>query len=89
MFHAQIIDCIKQAKNSKQGFFSQNTLMSNDPEEGFISAGKCVSWFCVCFFKENAKFKYAGSQLFAQETINLSTNDNPTMKDDNCFIPIN
>lgn len=58
----------------------------SDPKERFISIDK---WVWGGFgFKENPNLRYADPQLFAQEAINLSTNDNITMKD-NSFIPLN
>lgn len=49
------------------------------------SIDKCV--FLV--FKENPNLRSADPQLFAQEAINLSINDNTALKDNNCFIPFN
>ena len=40
-------------------------------------------------FKENSNVRCADPQLFAQEAIHLSTNDNTTVKDPNRFIPSN
>ena len=73
-------------KNSKYGVFSCTLILwslSNDPEEGFISVD---NFFCL---KENPNLRYTDPQLFVQEAVNLSTNDNTTMKDNNCFIPFN
>lgn len=36
---------------------------------------------------KRTQIRFADPQLFAQETINLSTNVNTTKKDNDCFIP--
>lgn len=72
-------------KNSKQGIFSCTLTLrclSNDPEEGFISIDNFF-FFCL---QENPNLRYTNPQLFAQEATNLSTNDNTSVKDNNCFI---